>query len=48
MKTNNKTQGCVKSFRISQLTKETLICGITKFNDKMWYCDDCLEVSNGN
>ena len=35
--------GCGETFRVSQLTNETFVCGKNKLNGKTWLCNDCLD-----
>ena len=35
-------KGCGAECRVSQVTDETFICGLSTLNGKIWYCNDCM------
>ena len=34
--------GCGGKFRVSSVTDEAFICGVSMLGCGIWYCDDCL------
>lgn len=40
-----KNKGCSASFRVSTLTDEKFVCGVSVLSGNIWLCNDCLKRS---